>query len=173
MRAENAKFVRFMDVFIALSPVRVRIGGVTSHQIEALFEAFDAVCEKLGSKPPPPSEHPNEIMVPEDLHAPQEENAIVVAGQDNGDNKNASEPDEFEVTWPSFMEDFKLALADKDIGDILMLEFERSKKTGKRKQLRKRLVECLSGEPTQDIIPDVVLQARKMTKKSLADLFVM
>lgn len=158
---------------MALNPVRVKIGAVTSHQIEALFEAFDAICGKAGSGSSQAPEHSNESVLLEEFHKPQEENAIVPVGQAINDIKDTNKSDEAQVTWSGFIEDFKQALARKDVGEILMLEFERSKKTGKRKQLRKRLVECLSGEPMEEIIPEYMRQAEKMRKKSLADLFAM
>ncbi|GMH37568.1 hypothetical protein BSKO_05441 [Bryopsis sp. KO-2023] len=95
VRSEDDRFDKFLDLFQSLNPVRVQVGGVTSHQIEGMFEAYDALKA------------------------------------------------EYQMAWSMFMEELQLALADPNQGPLLMLDFKDSRETGKRRKLRKRLLEYL------------------------------
>lgn len=171
VRSDSDKFSRFLDIFLALSPVRVEVGGVTSHQIEAIFEAFDILKEKEMEQASKPSSELSETSqhLPRAQNSPESQDTELEEAIGAGSLAH-------ETTWPVYIENFKFALAEKECREVLMYEFKKSQETGKRKRLRKSLLEALDAKgvvPQHDRSEELRLQALKIGKRGPADMWMM
>lgn len=148
------------------------MGGVTSHQVEAIFEAFDILRAEMESK-----RNRDQNLSEISLHLPKVQKAIQAEkNQMEESGSIGSDNEENKTTWTGFIENFKFALADKECREVLMYEFKKSKETGKRKRLRKALLEALDAKGVisrHDHSEELRLQAVKISKHGPSDLWML